>query len=102
MPTYRTTKFSNLQRMKRVITVALGRKQTEIDAAFIDSSGHSKTSGTSKIISHTLTGMNLGIGYELDSNMKVVPISTPLQTVVLSLVISSPFEYMVETAYLEA
>jgi hypothetical protein len=101
MPTYRVTKFSNLKRMERVITVALGRKQAEIDAAFIDSSGNTKTNGTSKIISNTITGMNLGVGYELDPNMQVIPISTPLQTVVLSLVISNPFEYMVETAYLE-
>jgi hypothetical protein len=101
MPTYRVTKFSNLKRMERVITVALGRKQAEIDAAFIDSSGNPKTNGTSKIISNTITGMNLGVGYELDPNMQVIPISTPLQTVVLSLVISNPFEYMVETAYLE-
>jgi hypothetical protein len=101
MATYRVTKFTNLNTMERVIKVAVGRKQAEIDAAFIDSSGNPKQTGTSKVISHKITGINLGKGYELDQNMQLVPMSTPLQTVVLSLVISGPFEYMVETAYLE-
>jgi len=60
-----------------------------------------KQTGTPKVISHKITGINLGKGYELDQNMQLVPIRTPLQTVVLSLVLSGPFEYMVETAYLE-
>lgn len=100
MITYRTTKFKNLDRMQRAFRVAVGPNQRQIDAAFTDASGNPKPPGTSKIISHNV-GVSLGVGYELDSNMNVVPISAPLQEVVLSLVVSGSFELMVETAYLE-
>ncbi|MBW4457236.1 MAG: DUF4157 domain-containing protein [Nostoc indistinguendum CM1-VF10] len=100
MPVYRATKFTNLKIMERAIKIALAQNQQQIDSDFIDPSGNSKPNGFPTTIIHNLP-VNLGVGFELDNNMQVVPINSPLKTITLSLVVSSPFEYMVETAFLD-
>jgi hypothetical protein len=103
MPTYRTTKFKNRETFKNAAKIAIQNNQAKIDQEFTENDGNSKQNGTSKIIKHQIKdkGVNLGIGYELNDNMQVEKMNTPLRTIVLSLIISAPFEFMIETAYLE-
>lgn len=100
MPTSVVTKFKSNDDMVRVINKALLANQEKIDLAFIDSYGHPKAVGTMTLISYTIGEADVGEGYKLDENMQVVPIDTPLQLLMLHLVVSGLFEYMVETAYL--
>lgn len=100
MPTSVVTKFKSNKLMESVINKALLASQEKIDSAFIDSHGHPKAVGTMTLISYTIFEVDVGEGYKLDENMQVVPIDMPLQQLMLHLVVSGLFKYMVETAYL--
>jgi predicted Zn-dependent protease len=100
MPTSVVTKFKSNDGMESVINKALLANQEKIDEAFIDEHSNPKAIGTMTLISYTIYEAGAGEGYKLDENMQVVPIDTPLQQLILHLVVSGLFEYMVETAYL--
>lgn len=102
MPTHQVTKFTDLGTMKTAINEALKNNQNNIDAAFIDKSNLPRQNGTSCKIEYKSSAGNLGIGYQFNEKMEVVPIKDPLNKMVIIVVISdaSKYEYMVETAYL--
>lgn len=101
MTTDVVTKFSDNEVMEQVILAILNKNQPDINKAFTDSSGKSKPVGTTYPISDTITQTGVGVGYELNEKMEVVPITRPIQNLQIYLVISALYEYMVETAYLK-
>ena len=95
------TKFTDNNVMEQVILAALKKHRHQINNAFIDSDGNAKPVGTTLAISDTIAQSDVGVGYKLDASMKVVSITRPLQGLQIHLVISGPYEYMIETAYLK-
>lgn len=100
MVTSVATKFTDNKIMVKVITAALKKNQPKIDKGFMDKSQKPKPVGTTVSISDVIREVNLGKGYQLDLKMKVVPLSGPLQTLTIHLIISGLYEYLVRTAYL--
>jgi hypothetical protein len=102
MPTDKKTKFGNRKIMEKVIILVIDNNISTINKNFIDKlSGTSKPIGTTMGIRQTFSGSNLRVGYEFDASMNVVKMKQALSTVECRLIISDPFNFMVETAYLE-
>ncbi|HBK62071.1 MAG TPA: hypothetical protein DD000_00705, partial [Cyanobacteria bacterium UBA11166] len=101
--TFRATKFYNQKIMEKAVMEALKNNQQKIDEGFTDEQGNSKDVGATlrPPIKHKLP-QNIGVGYELNSNMEAVEIG-PLTQVVVIIVISDAKKrlYKVETAYPE-
>ncbi|WP_229706271.1 hypothetical protein, partial [Micromonospora sonchi] len=96
------THFTNNKMMESTIQAALAAKKSVIDAAFTAPDGSSKPTGSQTGVSHPAPA-GLGRGFELDPDNLVVPITRPLTTLVLRLVISDDTQrhFMIETAYFE-
>ncbi|MGB0388032.1 MAG: hypothetical protein ACPGWR_24720 [Ardenticatenaceae bacterium] len=101
MATDVVTKFIDNHVMEQVILAVLNKHQANIHNAFTDFDGNPKPMGTTVAISDTIAQSDVGVGYELDAKMEVVPVTRALQGLQIHLVISGPYEYMVETAYLK-
>jgi hypothetical protein len=101
--TFRATKFYNKKIMEKAVMEALEQNQDKIDRGFTDEKGNSLKVGTTlrPPIKHKFS-QNLGKGYELSSNMEVVPMGS-LNHVVVILVLTDSEKrfYKMETAYPE-
>jgi hypothetical protein len=107
---FSSTKFKSTEIMYESILKALDNRSSEIDEQLTKVNGDSlvpKDVGTTtrKPIRYTLAH-NIGVGYELNSNMEVNEITRPITTVAITLIVSDnkPDQplYKVYTAYPEA
>ncbi|PSB22160.1 DUF4157 domain-containing protein [Phormidesmis priestleyi ULC007] len=101
--TFRATKFYDQKIMEKAVTEALEQNQEKIDKGFTDKNGGSLEVGTTlrPPIKHKFS-QNLGVGYELGSNMETVPIGSLNHVVVVIVLTDSEKRlYKVETAHPE-
>ena len=99
---FRATKFYNNKDMHSSIEKALSENKDRINQEFNDEQGNSRATGTqsSKLSAELI--QNIGIGYELDENMQVVPISMMRHVGVIAVISDSEKRlYKVQTAFPE-
>jgi hypothetical protein len=99
---FRATKFYNNKDMHSSIARALSDNKDRINQEFTDEQGSPRATGTqtSKLSAEFI--QNIGIGYELDENMQVVPIPMMRHVGVIAIISDSEKRlYKVQTAFPE-
>ncbi|MFL9684484.1 hypothetical protein [Streptomyces sp. KL110A] len=96
------THFTDDAEMEKLVKAAILANRADIDGKFTDGNGNPKIEGTPGVVTHP-SPVGLGAGYELNEDNVAVPITRPLDTVVLRLVVSDSARryFMIETAYFE-
>ncbi len=105
-PAMSATRFASSELMEKALKEALADPaiQTRIDHDLTVDDGHGNrvprpTGWTMPSPMDYPVKDNLGVGYQLSTEMKIVPITDPLNRVVIILVVSAEWEYKVYTAW---